>query len=234
MTHRRTSYIGECSHPKVAPTVITLNPRGDMLLLVGRQKCTIKACNDLEENRRHYDNAICFHVDSVILAGASPAFGFVLYSPGAAAAKRDHVKWNVNLPDDDPHAMLTIVNILYDRYNPTPRQPIDIEELANITILADKYELVHLLSKWAPQWIMDMEPYWEGRNFVRRSTEDIEMLLWISWVLGSEPLYAYMILQIAFHSGLDAAGRLTDPTAQLCFTDDLREVPVPPYVPGKS
>ncbi|KAI0391471.1 hypothetical protein F5Y17DRAFT_405909 [Xylariaceae sp. FL0594] len=230
MAHRRMSYMGECSHVKVAPTVITLNPKGDLVLMVGRQKCTDKACNELGENRRHYDNAICFHVDSEVLAGASVSFGFVLYSPSGVTAKRDHVKWDVSLPDDDPHAMLTIINILYDRYNPTPGQPIDLGELANLAILADKYDLVHLLSKWAPQWMWDMEPYWDARSFLDCSTEDLELLLWICWVLGHEPLYVYMILQIAAYGGHDAAGRLTDPTEQLCFTDELREVKVPPYV----
>ncbi|KAI1287921.1 hypothetical protein F5Y03DRAFT_380200 [Xylaria venustula] len=228
MANCHSSKSGDCPHQKIPPAVEVFDPDGDMLLLVGKQKCSDTSCMNGQSRQ---PNAICFHVNSAIIAGASPAFGFVLYSPSAvSAARRDNVEWTVRLPDDDPQAMQTVINILYGHYPITlSDEHVNLEQLLQLTILADKYDLVHHFSEWSAQWVQDMEPYWVGRRFVDKSTEDLEVLLWISWVLGHEPLYTYMILQIAFHSELDAAGRLTDPVEQLCFTSAYREVPVPPY-----
>lgn len=233
ITNRRSSQGSDCSHLRVPPTVVTLDPHGDMMLLVGKQKCTRESCNDARENRQ--SKAICFHLNSAVVAGASPAFGLALYSPSAETTRQDSVKWTVNFPDDDPQAMRTIVGILYG-HCPTSSldKHMDLEQLLQLTVLADKYDLVPLLQRWSAQWVADMERYWVDRTFVRQSTEDLESLLWIFWVLGHEPLYAYMVLQIAFYSELDAAGKLTDPAEQLCFTNEFREVPMPPCAPCKT
>ncbi|KAI1348425.1 hypothetical protein F5Y01DRAFT_306746 [Xylaria sp. FL0043] len=227
MTSRSSSKSGHCSHTILPPEVEVFDPKGDMLLLVGKQRCTNRSCSSRHNKQ---PNAICFHVNSAILAGASPAFGFVLYSPSAATTREDGVDWTVHLPDDDPQAMQTIINILYGHYPVTlSDEHVTLGQLLHLTILADKYDLVQHFSEWSARWVQDMERYWLGGRFIGKSTEDLESLLWIFWVLGHEPLYTYMILQIAFHSELDAAGRLTDPAGQLCFTNESREVPVPPY-----
>ncbi|KAI1153699.1 hypothetical protein F4825DRAFT_460954 [Nemania diffusa] len=227
---RCSSVSSTCSHARVPPTVVTLDPCGDMMLVVGREKCVDRSCSDAKQSKQ--PNAVCFHISSVVVAGASPSFGLALYSPSGEVTMGEVVKWTVRLPDDDPQAMQTIINILYEQYPNSPSEShMDLEQLLHLTVLADKYDLVHLFPKWAAQWVRDMEPYWVGRKFVRKSTEDLEALLWIFWVLGHKPLYTYMVLQIAFHSELDAAGRLTDPAEQLCFTNEFRDIPVPPCAP---
>ncbi|KAI0467162.1 hypothetical protein F4859DRAFT_278517 [Xylaria cf. heliscus] len=224
---RQSSSSSRCSHAKIPPTMENLDAQGDMMLLVGKQKCTDVACHD--ERQKRQPNAICFHVNSAVVAGASPAFGLALYSPSAEATKEEGVKWTVKLPDDDPEAMRIIIHILYGYYPITPPdERRSIDQLLNLTVLANKYDLVHLFPKWVTYWVEDMELYWVGKHFVGQSTEDLESLLWIFWVLGHEPLYTYMVLQLAFYSELDAAGRLTDPAEQLCFTNEFRDVPVPP------
>ncbi|KAI0446498.1 hypothetical protein F4803DRAFT_17566 [Xylaria telfairii] len=227
IANRRSSNSSRCSHAKIPPTVETLDTHGDMILLVGKQKCAETSCKNEKQNKQ--PNTICFQVNSAVVAGASPAFGLALYSPSAETTKEDSVKWTVKLPDDDPQAMRIIIHILYGYYPSTPSdEHMDLEKLLQLAILANKYDLVHLFPKWSAQWVQDMEHYWAGKEFVRKSTEDLESLLWIFWVLGHEPLYTYMVLQIAFYSELDAAGKLTDPTEQLCFTNESRNVPVPP------
>ncbi|KAI1751812.1 hypothetical protein F4782DRAFT_169169 [Xylaria castorea] len=227
IANRRSSNSNRCSHTKFPLAVETLDAYGDMTLLVGKQKCTDASCSDERQNKQ--PNAICFHVNSAVVAGASPAFGLALYSPSAEATKEDGVKWTVKLPDDDPQAMRIIIHILYGYYpSQSSDEHMNLEQLLHLTVLANKYDLVHLFPKWSAQWVKDMEYYWVGKEFVRKSTEDLESLLWIFWVLGHEPLYTYMVLHIAFYSELDAAGKLTDPAEQLCFTNEFRDVPVPP------
>ncbi|GAP92165.1 putative nuclear pore protein [Rosellinia necatrix] len=226
---RRLSGGSECSHAKFSPPVEEIDPDGDMMLSVGRPGCTYTSCN-YDEGRR--PNAICFHVDSTVVAGASSTLGLVVYSPSAKAATDSKVKWTVKLPDDDPQAMRTVIDILYGRCPiPSLDNQMSIEQLLRLTILADRYDLVHLFTKWIGQWVEDMAPYWVNKKFVRQSTETLESLLWISWVIGHEPLYAHMILQIAFHSELDDTGELTDPAEQLCFVNESYKVSVPPCAP---
>ncbi|KAI1131257.1 hypothetical protein F5Y10DRAFT_262439 [Nemania abortiva] len=226
--HRRSSRSSsDCGHPTAEPAMVAFDPYGDMMLIVGTKRCADRFCN--EERRDKQPDAVCFHVNSAVIAGASPSFGLALYSPSAETLRGDNVKWIVRLPNDCPMAMHTIINILYGHYpTSTPDVHMDIEQLLNLTVLADKYDLVHLFPNWTAQWVSDMEPYWLGRKFVGKSTEDLEVLMWIFWVLGHEPLYTYMVLQIAFYSELDAAGKLTDPAGQLCFTHEYGCVPVPP------
>ncbi|KAJ8119746.1 hypothetical protein O1611_g10541 [Lasiodiplodia mahajangana] len=156
--YRRSSRNGgDCSHPRVPPTVVTLDPYGDMMLVVGRQKCTDKLCN--VQRRPGQPDPICFHVNSAVVAGASPSFGLALYSPSAEAPRADGVRWTVKLPDDDPRAMQTIVNILYGQYpTSTTDAHMNLQQLLNLTVLADKYDLVHLFPRWVAQWEVDRGP----------------------------------------------------------------------------
>ncbi len=233
MVNRHSLYRGpDCPHPKVPTTVEVFAPGGDLMLVVGKWKCTNRSCI---LGQLKGPNALWFRVDSVILAGASPALGFILYSPSTVAARTDGVQWIVQLADDNPPAFRTFISILYGHHPIiVSDEHMELEHLLHLTILADKYDLAYHFLPWSAQWVQDMEPYWAGRDFARESTEDLESLLWIFWVLGHEPLYTYMILQIAFHCELDAAGQFTDPSGHLCFTNDIYEVPVPPCALCKS
>ncbi|KAI0188065.1 hypothetical protein F4808DRAFT_416598 [Astrocystis sublimbata] len=229
LTSRRSSSSSHCSHAKVTPTVEKVDAQSDMMLIVGKEACTDPSCNDAKENR-----AICFQVNSTVLAGASPRFGLALLSPGAEVVKNS-MNWTVKFPNDSPQAMRIMIHILYGYYPSTAAdEHMRLELLVQLTMIANKYDLVHKLSTWPARWIRQIEPYWAVRGFTRQPTEDLESFLWIFWVLGHEPLYTYMLLQIAFHSGLDAVGKLTDPAGKLCFTSEVGDVAVPPCALGTS
>ncbi|KAI8624234.1 hypothetical protein F5Y19DRAFT_324670 [Xylariaceae sp. FL1651] len=216
----------ECPHTKIAPTSISFDPKGDLFLLVGRQKCYQDPCVSLENHQHLYSNAMYFQVNSERLLGASPALRFTL-----RAAKKASEKWVVKFPDDDSYSMLTIIYILYGHTTSPPfTQTMNIEQLLSLTILANKYDLTHLLKNWSVKWVKDMEPYWFGEKFIGKPTEHLEALLWIFWVLGHEPFYTHMMLQLAAYSGLDAGGRLADPAGSLCFINAY-DLPVPPLAP---
>lgn len=203
------------------------------MLVIGRQTCINTSC----KNER-YDgepDAICLLVNSVVVAGASSAFGMVLYSPSGQSEAAEKVKWIVELSNDDPYAMRIVVQLIYGNYEILPPDGhMRIELLLPLTVIGHKYDLVHIFSKWAGQWVRDMESYWVDETFVEKSLENLEALLWIFWVLGHEPLYAYMMLQIAFHSELDATERFVDPLGYYCFSNEIPNIPVPPIAPSKS
>ncbi|KAI0409809.1 hypothetical protein F4802DRAFT_2483 [Xylaria palmicola] len=218
-----------CSHPKVRPVMEEIDANADINLIVGAPKCTAHDCDNEAQNIRK--DRICFRVNSAILGRASPALGFTFYSPREEVfpPEDDPTGWTAHLPDDDPEAMRTIIHILYGRY-PLPPQDtyMDLDALLNLTVLAEKYDLVHLFQPWSVQWMRDMEPYWLDRSFMEESTEDLESLLWIYWVLGHEPMYAYTVLQITMHCGQDIDWDLKDPTDHLAFTQGSRVAPQTP------
>ncbi|KAI1177324.1 hypothetical protein F4777DRAFT_542594 [Nemania sp. FL0916] len=218
----------ECPHPKIPLTQIIVDQACDMLLIVGEQRC-IESCS-MTKSGYIKPQGICFHVNSYMLGGASPAFGLTLQSP-TAVNKDDasRVKWKVKMPSDDPEAMRIIVNILYDQYTVPPlSEPMELGLLYQLTALAQKYDLVHLFRPWSAQWVRDMERYWVDVTFKGQSAKNLESLLWVYWILGHAPLYSYMVLQIAFHSQIDVLGKLTDLAGQLCFTSEQDTIHVPP------
>ncbi|KAI1825654.1 hypothetical protein F4861DRAFT_537900 [Xylaria intraflava] len=214
-----------CPHLKLDPTEHIMDEHGDMLIFVGKPKCNVDTC---EQGGDKTPNQVCFKVNSITVASTSPTLGLIVYSPRGIVTGQP-AQWHVDLLEDDPQSMVIFMNILYDRF---PTSPVDIhmdlERLLKLTVLANKYNIVPYLAKWSAQWIREMKCYWVGRTFIKQSTEDLESLLWIFWVLGDAPLYSQMILQLAFHSELDTRQQLTDPAEQLCFVNELRELPTPP------
>ncbi|KAI2641039.1 hypothetical protein GGS21DRAFT_547363 [Xylaria nigripes] len=220
-----SAYDSDCSHEKLPATIVNFSGDCDMILMVGKEKCVNDECNKAHQKtvNRHQLN-----VDSTVLAGASPTLGFVVLSP-SGIGKSDDAKWIVELPDDDPEAMITISLILYRRY-PSSSTGVhkSLKQLLQLTILADKYDLVHIFARWSDQWVRDMQRYWFKKRLRGGSNKDFESLLWIFYVLGHEPLYSCMVLQLAFHSGVDKTGKLIDHRNRLRFKNETRDIPVPP------
>ncbi|KAI1815542.1 hypothetical protein GGS20DRAFT_327139 [Poronia punctata] len=237
MASNQRPYLCECGKDQIYPHSMSFNPRGDMLLLVGRPRCSEKLCKSSNSHRLSEGEAMCFRVDSRMLEAASTVFRDRLLSPSSKARrlkldkKPDGVKRDIHFPDDDPHAMRVILEIIYRRYNPSKNPPMGVQSLFNFTVLTNKYDLVSRLSCWTPWWIAAMERHWKRAVLVSDSSEDMESLAWIYWTLGHKPLYACMVLGIAFVSGQDAAHRLIDGNKELCFTDDGGGVPAPPNLP---
>jgi hypothetical protein len=137
-------------------SLVVLDPRGDLHLEVG----------DAPEH---------FLVCARAMARASKVWDKMLFGNWAESKQKlpanTAATWLVTFPDDDPTAVELILNIIHGRFNKVPTT-LPTEELYNLTILTDKYDLTWQLSPWADIWFQDV-------------TGDKSMMLWIAWELGA-------------------------------------------------
>ncbi|KAI0183591.1 hypothetical protein EV127DRAFT_446571 [Xylaria flabelliformis] len=201
---------------ELSPKVI--DPDGDLSLKVGETRCIYKSENDVlsdqEPDHEHQLPAV-YIVCSKALSRASPVWKTLLYGgfaeskPSSASSASD---WVVELPDDDPKAVETILNIIHSRFDLLPRTTdlIDLDDLYQLTVLTDKYDLTPLLRPWASIWInsaTDKYDLWI-RSGTSAVTFDLERLLWIAWELGDPILFSKTSTALAQCCSIDANGGL--------------------------
>lgn len=124
-----------------------------------------------------------FVVCSRALARASKPLRAMLYGPFAESESRKiDPNWTVQLPEDLPEAFATILRIVHGQFEAVPDE-IDRDELYQITVLTDKYNMTDILQPWAQKWITNLD------SQDRVSQEGDEVMLWISWELGHQDLF---------------------------------------------
>ncbi|MCJ1462277.1 hypothetical protein MMC07_000877 [Pseudocyphellaria aurata] len=80
------------------------------------------------------------------------------------------------LPDDDPAALLILLNIIHGRTKEIPRQ-VDLHMLTQIAILVDKYRLQMVVGMASPNWMVRLK-----EEIVSSSMEALPRWILISWV----------------------------------------------------
>ncbi|KAH7039546.1 uncharacterized protein B0I36DRAFT_356961 [Microdochium trichocladiopsis] len=158
-----------------------------------------------------------FKVCSRGLARASVVFDAMLYGRFAELEKRmAGGDWTINLPNDSGAAMRQLLGMMHGRFrslaepyyrceeesvpgddeaSPEPKaesRDITIEQLYDLTVLADKYDCVHMLQPWAKAWIQDLEPlspWLLSESALLRKT-------WVYYRLGDRENYDYIVTSL--------------------------------------
>lgn len=178
-------------------SVITFDDEGDLRLEVGG------------ETRQ------TFVVCSRALTRVSRPFKAMLYGGFAETKSRKlDPDWTVELPEDDPAAFATILQIVHSKFQMVPDE-VTRDELYHITILTDKYDMTEILRPWAKKWINDLEQYEIGVN------PGDEVMLWISWELGHQELFTETARWLLEDSHLDEQSKLCSPHG-LRMQDNVR------------
>lgn len=146
-------------------SVMIFDDQGDLRLEVGEQKA-----------RRS------FIVCSKSLARVSKPFKAMLYGNFAESTSREKdSNWTVELPEDSPEAFSTILHIIHSQFGKVP-DFVTRDDLYQITILTDKYDMTEILRPWAWKWLS----YVESTNLAYQGHE---VSAWIAWELGDRSLY---------------------------------------------
>ena len=91
----------------------------------------------------------------------------------------------VHFYDDDPKALAVLLNATHFRFTDVPAS-LNVQQLYNIAILCDKYDLVHLVQPWAEHWIQHtVAPIWRA--------DDVEKRSFIAWTFGKEEMFLTLI-----------------------------------------
>ncbi|KAI1128335.1 hypothetical protein F5Y10DRAFT_177310 [Nemania abortiva] len=209
-----------CSYVPPEPSRQLIDPDGDLSLQVGETRCiNIPGDGDQGPNHEH-ELPVTFVVCSKTLSRASRVWKTLLYG-GFAESKpscnSSASEWVVNLPDDNPKAMAAILNIIHSRFESLPQTTdlINLDDLYELTVLTDKYDLTTILRPWASIWMNFIRErykllgYWMDNNLV---TSDLERLLWISWEMGDEDLFICASKLLAYQCSVDDNGDLQNNT----------------------
>ncbi|KAI0534313.1 hypothetical protein GGR58DRAFT_483197 [Xylaria digitata] len=214
----RTSAASPCSYVPPVPSRLILDTNGDLNLKVGETRCVNKIApsdrggyNRDRESDHEHELPVIYIVCSRTLSRVSPVWKALLYG-GFAESKSSSAPsasdWVVELPDDNPKAMATILNIIHSRFESIPRitEPMDLEGLYQLTVLTDKYDLTATLQPWAFAWVESIRVEYEKR--VDISVLDLERLSWIAREMGDVNLYKSVSRDLAHRCSIDANGDL--------------------------
>lgn len=89
----------------------------------------------------------------------------------------------IPLPDDNYYAMGILLNIIHGRTRRVPRQ-LDIEELVQVVVLIDKYELHEAVELFTDVWFESLRP-----ALLRQEHQDLGSRIFICWVLDKSSEY---------------------------------------------
>ncbi|KAK7754456.1 hypothetical protein SLS62_003476 [Diatrype stigma] len=217
-----------CVHLQKPPARTQIEAHGDLCLKVGVNQCLIDS--DENDEGHGHKHAVIYTVDSRAVSRASSVWRAMLNGAFAESSRPDpnsNEKWTVELPDDDPTPMLIILNIIHNRFDEVPRgaESLSVDELYDLTVLTDKYDLTRLLFPWVKQWTAPLEDY-VSQLIEGQPTElcqILEKLLWIAWELGDDRLFDEVYIHLASNTRVEE-GQLveTDSETQL-FSSGILE-----------
>lgn len=185
------------------PPVLIFDEDGDLRLEVGN-KDGPDCCSECSPSP---PEAQTFVVCSKALARASKPFKAMLYGGFSESKPRGgDAEWTVALPEDDPRALATIMYIIHNSFAMVPGRMAQAD-LFKLTVLTDKYDMTEVLRPWAHIWIAPLVK--------RQSTEHVDQLLWISWVLGHKTLFIEMVKQVQDGCDLNPLNQLCYPSGQV-------------------
>lgn len=140
-----------------------------------------------------------FAVCSRSVARASRPFQTMLYGGFAEAKTRQtDAHWTVALPEDEPAAFATLMDIVHGHFNKVP-VAVTRDQLYQITVLTDKYDMTDVLQPWANAWVSPLctrQPTFAGD----------ETLIWIAWELGHSELFTNTLTFLLKNCGKGSSG----------------------------
>ncbi|EGO59360.1 hypothetical protein NEUTE1DRAFT_145391 [Neurospora tetrasperma FGSC 2508] len=161
--------------------VINIDAEGDLLLDVGGDE-------DSESSQPQR-----LRVCSSTLRRHSPVWKQMLFGPWKES-KPANVKseeWIVKLPGDSVKPLQIVLNIIHGRFSQIPHS-LDLDELYNLLIFTNKYDLTATLRPWCVQWAVVAHG--------DLSSEDTLKSLFVAWELGDENLFALRIEEISVNT----------------------------------
>ncbi|KAJ8129440.1 hypothetical protein O1611_g4191 [Lasiodiplodia mahajangana] len=181
------------------PAQSCLDPRGDLSLDVGIYP------------------ARSFMVCSRTLARVSRFWDKMLYGEFIESKKPspqdDSPEWTVKLPEDNPTAMGLLLSIIHGRFDVVPSYEdlLYVRDLYNVSVITDKYDMVHVLQPWARGWLRSTLCSTEliGESLREQYCHE---RLWISWALGDKANFE----EIAKKMLLTSCTSIRDPNSLRC------------------
>lgn len=139
-------------------------------------------------------------VSSHHLITASPYYRALLTGPfREATTLRTKGTVNITLPDDNPTAMVAVMNAVHGRFFSVPGRKIKLELLKDIAVVVDKYELFESVSAMLSTWASTVRI-----GNPRASLRDVaKWLLCVSWAFNMSEAFRFATKELVLDTGLD-------------------------------
>jgi hypothetical protein len=145
----------------------------------------------------------------------------MLFGPWTEAKPREG-EWVVELPEDDPRSLSTLLGILHGKFANVPTT-LPLDGLYRIVLVADKYDLMSIIWPWASAWLCHV-------SSSQTATLDINLTLFrahtghrnplygvrertakafVAWHLGCEDMLSKQIEHFIFNTSIPKGGNKT-------------------------
>ena len=152
-------------------------------------------------------------VDSRVLCRSSSVFNRMLKGPFLESKSCSHNAWEVKLPEDDPQALLIIMDIVHNQYEHAPAEPA-LDVLCHVLSLVDKYVMGKSLRSISYLWL-DQE-----RDKDDQPLKDREACLFVAFELGAVDLFGQIATRLAIECKVDDSGKLLAADGQSRLIDN--------------
>jgi hypothetical protein len=176
---------------------ITIDPYGDRSLIIGEK-----------ENQKR------FLVSSNAMRLASPVWERMFTGPYKEGTAKE-----IPFPEGKPDALLIVLRIAHLRFKDLPLL-LDFQELVNLAVVCDEYDLVPTVRPFLTKWITPLEPLADKIGF--------EEWLFVAWTFGYPKIFEQISRRLVLCASTNAGGQCLDGTMKVlddCF--------MPPGIIGK-
>ncbi|KAL2177800.1 uncharacterized protein P884DRAFT_243128 [Thermothelomyces heterothallicus CBS 202.75] len=136
-----------------------------------------------------------FRVCSATMRRASPIWKVMLFGPWKEA-KPTEGNWCVDLPDDNPWPTGILLAIIHSKFD-LVQQVKSLDEVHEILLLADKYDMTAFLQPWASCWIyLRLRP--PPGSPSRVTGRELMLRIHVAWELGDEGRLSSVITNLVF------------------------------------
>lgn len=149
-----------------------------------------------------------FVVCSRTMGRSSPVWKAMLFS-GYKESRPTEREWVVSLPEEEPKALLTVLNIIHGRFAEVPKNP-SLGQLYRILVLTHRYDMVQKVQPWAASWSVLVT------SLAEKGKGGVALLTFVAWELGQEQIFRSLIDNLVVVCSVDSEGRLTTPKG-LCL-----------------
>jgi len=183
-----------------APSVILFDPEGDLRLRVGA-KAFLDSSSPCE-----------YRVCSAALRRTSTVWKSMLFGPWTET-KPAQGDWIVELPEDKPWPTEILLAIIHGSFETVPRNP-SLSGLHDILVVADKYDLIHVIRPWVDSWLVvitNPKPminpsyFYPQTKQLELSGRDHIMRTHAAWEVGCESVVVEEIIHFIFNLQVSSA-----------------------------
>lgn len=165
------------------PSTVSLDPWGDLKIIA----------TDRDQQPK------TFVASSSVMRLASSVWR-VMFDPQGRFREAQGSQEEIPLPDDDADALLIVLRIAHLAWREVP-ESISFDNLADLAVLCDKYDVIHLVRPWLARW--------QSRPRLLETSPGHEERLFIAWTFGDYISFVTHAKNLVLSCKTDDTGRLT-------------------------